>query len=135
MGSPPRWAPGEIPHLPSWLSSRTGSWVNPHLASGVPRHLSKKGGVYLFQGITEADSRPLLRQPSSTHQSAALCHADLPWHQWPEALPCWTEDFACPAVRLAPEILPCKMLTTPVPTVCHPDLQTESLGLGFVIPH
>ena len=60
-------------------------------------------------------ARPLLRQPSFTHQSAAPRHAGLPWHRVPEALPCWMEDFTSPAAHLALEILPCKMLTTPLP--------------------
>ena len=81
---------------------------------------TQKGGVLHFQGITEAGSRPLLRQRSSTPQSAAPCHADLPRHQPPEALPCWIADFVHPAAHLAPEILPCKTLTTPLPTVLFP---------------
>ena len=100
-----------------------GSWGNSTLASrGAKIFIKKtqKGGVYHFEGITEADSRPLLRQPSCTHRSAAPCHADLPWHWLMGALPCWTEDFICLAAHLAPEILPCKMLTTPVPTVLSP---------------
>ena len=105
-GTTHRWAPGE----------------SPHLASGVPRHLSKD---------PEGWSAPLSRynwgrlqttagKPSSTHQCAASCHVDLPWHRPPESLPCWIEDFACPAGHLAPEILPYKMLTTPLPTVLPP---------------
>ena len=75
---------------------------------------TQKGGAHHCQGITEAGSRPLLRQPSSTHQSAAPWHADLPWHQLMEAPPCWTEDFAYPSAHLAPETLPCKILRTPL---------------------
>ena len=48
---------------------------------------TQKGGVPRFPGVTEAGSRPLMRQPSSTHQRAAPCHAGLPWHQPPGALP------------------------------------------------
>ena len=81
---------------------------------------TKKGGVHHFQGVTEAGSRPLLRQQTSTLQSAAPCHTDLPWHQLSEALPCWTEDFVCPAAHLALEIPPCKMLTTPWPSMLSP---------------
>ena len=40
-----------------------------------------------------------------------------------------------PAAHLAPEILSRMMLTTPLPTMLSLDLQTETLGLGFVIPH
>ena len=67
--------------------------------------------------LVYAGSRTLLRQPSSTHQSVVPHHADLPWHRLPEALPCWTEDFVCPAAHLALETLPCKTLKTPLPTV------------------
>ena len=114
-----------------------GSWANTALGIRVAKAFIKKtqkGGVHHFQDTTEADSRPLLRQLSSTHQSAAPCHDDLPWHWPPEALPCWTDDFACPVAHLATEILPCKMLKTPLPTVCLLDLQTEILELGFTIP-
>ena len=81
---------------------------------------TQKGGVHHSKGITEAGFRPLLRQLSPTHQDAAPHHADLPWHWPPESLPCWTEDFICPAAHLAPEILPCKTLITPLPTVLSP---------------
>ena len=76
--------------------------------------------MHYCQGVTEAGSRPLLRQPSSTHQRAAPRHTDLPWHQLMEAPPCWTEDFTCPAAHLAPEILPCKTLTIPLLPVLSP---------------
>ena len=46
-----------------------------------------------LNGITEAGSRPLLRQPSSTHQDAVPRHADLLTAMLLEALPCWAEDF------------------------------------------
>ena len=74
------------------------SWGNSTLASRGAKTFIKKtqeGGVHHFQGITEAGSRPLLRQPSSTHQSAAPHHADFPCHWPPEALPYWTEDLPC----------------------------------------
>ena len=64
-----------------------------------------------LNGIAEEGSRPLLRQPSSTHHSAAPCHADLPWH-WPrEALPC------CPSGSRESFW---KTLKTPLPTVPSP---------------
>ena len=97
--------------------SPIGSWAFPHLPSGVPRHLLmleiQKCGVHHFEGIAGADSRPLLRQLSSTHQSAAPRHTDLPWHRLADALPCWTEEFVYSPVHLALEILPRKMLMTP----------------------
>ena len=90
---------------------------------------TQKGGVHHFQGITEAGSRPLLRQPSSTHQRAALHHTDLPWH-WPrDALPSvlhWTEDIRVPLTR---------RWWLSWPPCCLLDLQTKILGLSFVIPH
>ena len=46
-----------------------------------------------FKCIPEADPRPLLRQPSSTHQDAVPRHADLLTAMLLEALPCWAEDF------------------------------------------
>lgn len=73
-----------------------------------------------LKSITEAASRLLLTQLSSTHQDGAPCHDDLPWHWLQEALPCWTEDFICRAAHPAPEILPCNMLITPVLTVLFP---------------
>ncbi|XP_053785314.1 UPF0488 protein C8orf33 homolog isoform X2 [Desmodus rotundus] len=88
-----------------------GSWGNSPLASwGVKIFIEKtrKGGVHHFQGITEAGSRALRREPSSAHQRAAPRHADLRWHRLREALPCWAEDFTCPAAHLALETLPCK---------------------------
>ena len=81
-------APGEIPHMPAGGSSRTamypltGSWANSPLGiRGIKVFIEKtqKAGVHHFQGITEAGSRPLLRQPSSTHTSAAPRHAGRPW--------------------------------------------------------
>ena len=60
---------------------------------------TQKGGVHHSQDITEAGSRPLQTQLSSTRQNAAPRHVHLPWHWPPEALPCWTEDFVCPAVH------------------------------------
>ena len=100
----------------------SGSWANSPLGFSGAKTLFKrtqKGGVLHSQGITEAGSRPLLRQ-LSTYQSAAPCHTDLLWHQLPEALPCLTEDFFYLTAHLAPEILPCKTLTTPLPTVLSP---------------
>ena len=125
---------------------QTGSWANSTLATrGVKQNsheppidkllgkfptchqgaktLIKKPrscGVHNFQGITEAGSRPLLRQLSCLHQGAAPHHIDLPWHRPLEDLPCWTGDFTCPAALLTPEILPCKTLKTPLPTVLSP---------------
>ena len=60
---------------------------------------TQKGGVHHFQGITEAGSRSLLRQPSSTLQSAAPCHVDLPWHRPPEALPCCPPGSRDPSLQ------------------------------------
>ena len=100
-----------------------GSWGNSPLASwGVKIFIEKtrKGGVHHFQGITEAGSRALRREPSSAHQRAAPRHADLRWHRLREALPCWTEDIVCPAAHPALETLPCKTMTTPLPTVLSP---------------
>ena len=82
-----------------------------------------------LKGVS-GDFRPLLRQLSSTHQDVAPRLTDLPMTMEPEALPCWTEDGVCPAAHLAPKILLCKTLMAPL----FPDLQTETLGLGFVIP-
>ena len=98
-----------------------GSWGNSTLASRGAKTLIKKtqeGGVHHFQGITEAGSRPLLRQPSSTYQSAAPHHADFPAIGHPRRCP--TGRRTCPAAHLALEVLPCKMLTTPLPTVLTP---------------
>ena len=100
--------------------TQIGSWGNsPHGIRGAKIFIKKiqKGGILHFQGITEAVSRPLLRLLSSTHQSAVPHHADLPWRRPPEVLPCWTEDFVCPAAHLVPELLPCKRLTAPLPPV------------------
>ena len=122
---PHREAPGEVPHLPA----------------GVPRHLSKRLGrveyttFKVFRGITEAGCRPLLRQPSSTDQSAALRHADFPWHQPPEALPCWTEDFICPAPTWFRRSFLARRWQLHCPSCCPPDLQIETLGLRFTISH
>ena len=102
-----------------------GSWANSALGiRGAKTFIEKtqKGGDHHFQGITEAGSRPLWRQPGSTHQSAAPCHTDDPWHQPLEALPCWTKDFVCLAAHLPLEIVPCKMLTAPLLTVLSPGL-------------
>ena len=74
-----------------------GSWRNSTLAiRGAKTFIEKtqKGGVHHFQAITEEDSSPLLRQLSSTHHGTVPCHANLPWHWLPEALPCCTEGFA-----------------------------------------
>ena len=48
---------------------------------------TQKGGVPRFPGVTEAGSRPLRRQLSSTCQRAAPHHAGLPWHRPLGALP------------------------------------------------
>ena len=100
----------------------TGPWADSTPGIRVPRHLSRdsEGWSTPLSTITEAGSRPLLRQPSPTPQSAAPRHSDLPCHHPPEALPCWTEDFVCPAAHLAPETLPCRTLATPLPTVLSP---------------
>ena len=103
------------PSIASWGSSPLGIRVAKTFIKKT-----QKGGVHPFQGITEEGSRPLLRQPSFTHQSATPRHADLPWYRSLEALPWWTEDFVFSAAHLAPEILPCKMLTTPLPMVLTP---------------
>ena len=93
----------------------------PHLASGMPKHLSKRPGrVESTTFKVYSRGRPLLRQTSSTPQSAAPRHADPPWHWSLEALPCWTEDIVCPAAHPALETLPCKTMTTPLPTVLSP---------------
>ena len=60
------------------------------------------------------------RTLSSTQQGAASGQADLLSARLPEALPCWTEDFVCLIADLALEILPCKMLRAPLPTVLSP---------------
>ena len=118
-GTTYRSAPGEIPHLPS----------------GGLRHLSRDPKVW---------SAPLSRcnwdrvqttaETAGLHtpESCSMQHRS-PLASPPEALPCWIEDFVCPAAHLALEILLCKILTTPLPT-CLPDLQPESLGLGWLFP-
>ena len=123
---------GDTPKISSHMIRTAASpeWDHPQLAPGqIPNchkgcqeinQETQKGGIHHFQGIAEADSRPLLRQLSSTHQSAAPCPADLPWLWLPEALPCWTEDFICPAAHLALAILPCKTVITPLLTVLSP---------------
>ena len=91
-----------------------GSWGDSTLATRAAKTFvrkTQKGRVHHFPGTTEAGSRPLLSQPSPTPQRAAPRHADLLWHRPPEALPCWTGGFACPAAHLAPETLPCRTLT------------------------
>ena len=107
-GTTHRPAPGEIPHLPSWKPS--------HLPIKRPRKVE----CTTLTGITESGFRPLWRQPSSTHQGAGQCYADLPCPWPPEAHPYWTEDSICPAAHLVPEILPCKMLMAPLSTVLFP---------------
>ena len=73
-----------------------------------------------LKGMTEVGFKQLLRQSSSTRQSDAPRHTHIPWHWLPEALPCQTEGFVCPAAQLGLEILPCKTLTTPLPPVLSP---------------
>ena len=91
---------GHIPkiHLHMIITARSAEWDHPQIGSWGNSPLAirgedteqrtQKGRVHHSQGITEAGSRLLLSQPSSTHLGAALCHTDLPWH-WPlEVLPC-----------------------------------------------
>ena len=95
---------------------------------------TQKGRVHHFPGTTEAGSRPLLSQPSPTPQRAAPRHADILWHWPPEALPCWMGGFACPAAHLAPETLPCRTLTTPLPTVPSPGPADRDSGTRVCYP-
>ena len=56
-----------------------GSWGNSPLSIKGPKTLimRRRGVGYMTpKGITEAGFRPLLRQLSCTHQSAAPCHTD-----------------------------------------------------------
>ena len=113
------------------------SWGNSTLGIGGAKTFIKKtqkGGVHHSPGVTEAGSRPQLRQPSATTQRAAPRHANLPWHRLPEALPCWTEDFSCPAAHLAPEILPCKTLMSPLPTMLTPGPADQDSGAQVHYP-
>ena len=97
---------------------------------------TQKGGVPRFPGVTEAGSRPLMRQPSSTHQRAAPCHAGLPWHQPPGALPAGRRTSpALLSAWLRRSFLIGRWRLPCPPPCCLPDLQTETLGLGFTIPH
>ena len=96
----------------------------------MPKHLLKwprRVECTTFYGITEAGAP----------HSRVLIHAILiylPWHGQPEALPCWTEDFTCPAAHLDQEILPCKMLTDPLPTVLSPRPVNWDSGTGVHYP-
>ena len=139
---------GDTPKIFAHLTKTAVSaeWDHPYIVSWGSSSLAIRGAKTLIKrprrvefttlkGVTEAGSRPLLRQLSSTHQNDAPRHADLPWHQPPEALPFWSEDFICPAAHLALEILPCKMLTTPLPTVLSPGPAHWDLGLRFLILH
>ena len=72
----------------------------------------------------------MLRQLSSTHQSAAPCHADLPWYWLLEALPPGLGTSSA----LTLEILPCKMLTTPLPTMLSPRLADGDSGTQVLYP-
>ena len=58
-----------------------GSWGDCPLGIRVAKTFiekTQKGGVHHSQGITEAGSRPLMRQPSSAPHRAAPCHSDFP---------------------------------------------------------
>ena len=81
---------------------------------------TQKWGVHHFQSMTESGSRPLLREPSSTHHSAAPLPCWSPLASATGGSASWTEDFICPTVHLALEILPCKTLTTSLPTLLSP---------------
>ena len=124
------------PEQPSLQNGNThrGSWAHsPLTVKGTLIKRPRRVEYSTFQGITEAGSRPLLIQPSSIHQSAASCHADLPSHRPLEALPSWTKDRDCPAAHLALDILPGETLKLPCSPGCLLDLQTETLGLGFIM--
>ena len=122
-----------------WDHPQIDSWAkSPFGIKGAKTLIEKtqKGGAHHSQVVTEAGSRPLLRPLSSMHQSAAPRHSHLPWHQPPGALPRWTKDFICPAAHLALEILPCKMLMTPLPTLLSPGPADWDSGTGVhYLPH
>lgn len=87
-----------------------------------------------LKDIRSGDFRLQPRMLNPTHQGAALGRADLSAGLL-EALPCWAEDFLCLISNLDLNTVPCKMLRAPCLPCCLLGLQTETLGLGFVIPH
>ena len=103
-------APREIPHVPAGGSSRTamypltGSWANSPLGiRGIKVFIEKtqKAGVHRFQGITEAGSSPLLRQPSSTPCWSPLVSAGggSSLLDWGLRLPCWPPGSGDPSLQ------------------------------------
>lgn len=91
--------------------------------------------VYMtLKSITEAASRLLLSQLSSTHQDGAPCHVDLTWH--------WLQEACYAGLRTWSTMLPTQLwrfcLLVQWRLLCSPCYflhpWTETLGLGFVIP-
>ena len=125
-------------HLHTWPEQ-------PCLQSGMAHRQAPGGSPHLPSGEPEGWSTPLSRcnwgRLQTTAETAELhtpeCCPMPRWSPLASAMggpACWTEDFVSPAAHLAPEILPCKTLMTPLPPCCLPDLQIETLGLRSFPP-
>ena len=113
---------GELPQdKPTRRISPPG--IPPQLIKGTKTFIERHRRVeYMtLKGLRGRDLRPPPRQQSPTHQGAAPCHADLLTAMLPEARPCWTEDFVCPAAIRALKTVPCKVLRAPPPTMLSPE--------------
>ena len=121
-----------------WDHTQIGSWgISPLPIKGAKTLIKRPRGLEytILKGIIEAGSRPPQRQLSSTWQSVAPCHTDLPWPSatkgsapldWERILsnPWDPQDWLFPVIRRR----------TPFPLCCLSDLLAQTLGLGFISP-